>query len=252
MADVLVGFKWVLDEADVRIGDDLSVDFGMASRKINDYDKNAIEAGRRIAEQTGGSVFGVSCGADETRKGFVDALSRGLDAGIWVKTSGSANAAVAARAIAAVARDRDVALVVCSEGSSDDYARQTASRTGALLDWPVATSVLSVEMEGETALVRRRMDGCEQTVRLRLPAVVSVLPEINPAPIPGLKSVLAAKKKPVEELAAADLGIDESTGIAIEGESGYVSERKNVLVEGDSAAEKASKLVEALKREGVL
>ena len=81
---------------------------------------------------------------------------------------------------------------------------------------------------------------------------MSVLPEINPAPIPGLKSVLAAKKKPVEELAAADLGIDESTGIAIEGESGYVSERKNVLVEGDSAAEKASKLVEALKREGVL
>ena len=57
------------DDADVRIGDDLSVDFGMASRKINDYDKNAIEAGRRIAEQTGGSVFGVSCGADETRKG---------------------------------------------------------------------------------------------------------------------------------------------------------------------------------------
>ena len=65
-------------------------------------------------------------------------------------------------------------------------------------------------------------------------------------------SVLAAKKKPVEELTAADLGIGESVGIVIESESGYVSERKNVLVEGDSATEKASKLVEALKREGVL
>lgn len=252
MADVLVGFKWVLDEADVRIGDDLSVDLGTASRKISDYDKNAIEAGRRAAEQMGGCAFGVSCGADETRKGFVDALARGLDSGVWVRTAQPVQAVVAARAIAAVARDREVALVVCSEGSSDDYARQTGPRVAALLGWPAATSVLALEVEGETVLARRRMDGCEQVVGLQLPAVVSVLPEVGPAPIPGLKSVLAAKKKEVEELRAADLGVDESSGIVLEGMVGYANERKNVLIEGDSMDEKASKLVEALKKEGVL
>lgn len=252
MADVLVGFKWVLDEADVRIGDDLSVDLSKASRKVSDYDKNAIEAGRLLAEQLQGNAVGVSCGADETRKAFVDALARGLDAGVWVKTADAASSVVAARALAAVARQRDVALVVCSEGSSDDYARQTGSRVGALLDWPVATSVLAVKVEGDTVLVRRRMEACEQVVRLPLPAVVSVLPEINAAPIPGLKAVLAAKKKTVDELDAASLGVDEATGIAIDDVSGYANDRKNVLIEGDSAADVAAKLLEALKKEGVL
>lgn len=252
MADVLVGFKWVLDEADVRIGDDLSVDLSAAVRKISDYDKNGIEAGRRAAEQLQGSAIGVSCGGDETKKAFVDALARGLDAGVWAKTAETASAAVAARAIAAVARERDVALVVCSEGSSDDYARQTGSRVGALLDWPVATSVLSLQVEGDVAFVRRRMDSCEQVVRLQLPAVVSVLPEINPAPIPGLKAVLAAKKKEVAELDASTLGIDEESGIVLDGMSGYANERKNVLIEGDSVAEKAEALLDALKKEGVL
>lgn len=252
MADVLVGFKWVLDEADVRIGDDLSVDLSAAVRKISDYDKNGIEAGRRAAGQLQGSAIGVSCGGDETKKAFVDALARGLDAGVWVKTAETASAAVAARAIAAVARERDVALVVCSEGSSDDYARQTGSRVGALLDWPVATSVLSLQVEGDVAFVRRRMDSCEQVVRLQLPAVVSVLPEINPAPIPGLKAVLAAKKKEVAELDASTLGIDEESGIVLDGMSGYANERKNVLIEGDSVAEKAEALLDALKKEGVL
>lgn len=252
MADVLVGFKWVLDEADVRIGDDLSVDTTKAARKISDYDKNAIEAGRLAAEQLHGQAVGVSCGAEETRKAFVDALARGLDAGVWVKTAEAASADVAARAIAAVARERDVALVVCSEGSSDDYARQTGSRVGALLDWPVATSVSSLQVEGDTAFVRRRMEGCEQLVRVQLPAVISALPEIGPAPIPGLKAVLAAKKKEVEELEAAALGVDEASGIVLDGMSGYANERKSVLIEGDSVAEKASKLVEALKKEGVL
>lgn len=252
MRDVLVGFKWVLDEADVRIGDDLAVDLSAATRKISDYDKNAIEAGCRAAEQLQGCAIGVSCGAQETKKAFVDALARGLDAGVWVKTAEAASASVAARAIAAVARDRDVALVVCSEGSSDDYARQTGSRVGALLDWPVATSVLSLQVEGDAAFVRRRMDTCEQVVRLQLPAVVSVLPEINPAPIPGLKAVLAAKKKAVDELDAADLDIDEATGIVLDGMSGYANDRKNVLIEGDSVAEVAERLLEALRKEGVL
>ena len=96
------------------------------------------------------------------------------------------------------------------------------------------------------------MDTCEQVVRLQLPAVVSVLPEINPAPIPGLKAVLAAKKKAVDELDAADLDIDEATGIVLDGMSGYANDRKNVLIEGDSVAEVAERLLEALRKEGVL
>lgn len=252
MADVLVGFKWVLDEADVRIGDDRSVDMSKAARKISDYDKNAIEAGRLIAEQVQGSAVGVSCGSDETKKAFVDALARGLDAGVWGKTAATASSTVAARAIAEVARRREVALVVCSEGSSDDYARQTGSRVGALLDWPVATSVLAMQVEGDALVARRRMEGCEQVVRLQLPAVVSVLPEINAAPIPGLKAVLAAKKKPVDEVEAGELGIDEATGVELESVRGYASDRKNVLIEGDSTADVAAKLIDVLKKEGVL
>ena len=109
-----------------------------------------------------------------------------------------------------------------------------------------------MQVEGDALVARRRMEGCEQVVRLQLPAVVSVLPEINAAPIPGLKAVLAAKKKPVDEVEAGELGIDEATGVELESVRGYASDRKNVLIEGDSTADVAAKLIDVLKKEGVL
>ena len=92
MPKVLVCYKWVLDESDIRINPDLSVDFSKAKYKISDYDKHTIEAGSQAAKALGGTCTGISCGGAETRKSFNDALARGMDEGIWVNTAESRTA----------------------------------------------------------------------------------------------------------------------------------------------------------------
>lgn len=255
MTKVLVCYKWVVDEADLKIKPDLSVDFSKVSRKISEYDKNAIEAGCLAAKALSGKVIGVSCGAAETRKSFTDALARGLDEGIWVNTEGAEeiDSLVTSRVLAGVIKNQqDVSLVICAEGSSDSYARQTAPRIGAQLDWPIITSVCHIEIEGDILTATRKMDDCLQIVKTKMPAVIAVLPEVNPAPIPGLKAVMAAKKKPVEEYTVGGMAIDMKSGLEVIETMAYVTNRKNTILSGDSKEEIVADLIGLLRKEGVL
>ena len=158
MSKIVACYKWVLDEADIRINADLSVDFSKAKGKISDYDRNAIEAAVKLAAAVGAKPVGLTFGSSKTRQSLKDALSRGLEEAFWVKAEEAENAdgAVTARALAAgIKAMGDVVLVVCAEGASDTYARQTAPRIGALLDLPVVTSVLRVNIEGNTVTAVR-------------------------------------------------------------------------------------------------
>lgn len=252
MAKVIVCYKWVLDEADVRVNPDLSVDLSRAKYKISDYDKNSIEAGSRAGKVLGAETLGLSCGGPDTRKSFPDALARGLDAGLWINTGDSApDARQTGKLIAAAINTvEDAVLVICSEGSSDEYARQTGPRIGALLDWPVISSVSSFQVEDGAITAERKLEDCIQTVKADLPAVLCVLPEAADAPIPGLRQVMMAKKKPVTEKTAAELGVDCSCG-----ESqlrGYVSQRRKEILKGDTPDQAVAALVEALRKEGVV
>lgn len=254
MAKVLVCYKWVLDEADIRVGSDLSVDLSKAKYKISDYDKNTIEAGCRAAAAMEAGTVGLSCGGAETRKSFGDALARGLDEGVWVNTEGAGLVGVQTGRLlaAAVRKIPEAELVLCSEGSSDDYARQTGPRLGALLDWPVISSVVSFEIADGKVTATRKLEDCMQTVTAALPAVLCVLPEAAPAPIPGLKQVMAAKKKPVAEYSAADCGVDTAAPVDVKAMRGYISERKNVIITGDTKEQAVAALVAALRKEGVV
>lgn len=255
MAKVAVCYKWVFDEADIKIQPDLSPDFSKASRKISDYDKNAIECACQAAKKLDAAAVGISCGGEATKKSFQDALARGLDEGIWVNTEGAEDldSLVTARALAgAIKAQEAVSMVICAEGSSDQYARQVAPRVGALLDWPVITSVCSMQIDGETLAATRKMEDCMQVVKTRLPAVVAVLPEINPAPIPGLKAVMAAKKKPVTEYTVSGMAIDMNAGTEVLETKGYVTNRKNCVLSGDTKEEVVAALVGALRKEGVI
>jgi electron transfer flavoprotein beta subunit len=180
-------------------------------------------------------------------------MSRGLDECCWINAEEAANAdgAVTGRALAsAIKKIGGVSLVICAEGASDTFARQTAPRIGALLDWPVITSVRKIEVSGNAVTALRKLDDCLQTVKVELPAVAAVLPEINEAPIPTLKAVLAAARKPVTEYKAGDLGIDFEPKVKNTGMRGYAMQRKNIMLQG-TAAEKVKELITALKKEGV-
>ena len=255
MSNVIVCYKWVLDEAEIKVNGDLSVDFSKSKAKLNDYDRNGIEAGVQAAKALGGKAYGMTFVGAGGKASIKPALARGLDEGIWVNCEEAAEAdgAVTAKALAkAIAKTEDVGLVVCSEGSSDVYARQTPSKIGAYLDWPVLTSVQKMEVNGNELVAVRRLEDSLQTVKVTLPAVVSVLPEIAKSPIPNLKAIMAAGKKPVKQFAAADLEMDFAPKSEKLETKGYVMNRKKIILKDGDAAEKVQALAAALRKEGVV
>ncbi len=255
MSKIVSCYKWVMDEADIRINSDLSVDMSKAKGKISDYDKNAIEAAVNLAEVTGNKPVGLTFGSSQTKRSFKDALSRGLEEAYWVKAdeAETADGLVTARALAAgVKAIGDVSLVICAEGASDTYARQTASRIGALLDLPVVTSISQISVDGNTMIALRKLDDCLETVKVDLPAVAAILPEAYQPRIPGLKAVMAAGKKPITEYKAEELGINLVAKRKVLEVKAYAQERKNIIVEGDAPKAKVAELVSTLRKEGVL
>lgn len=255
MSNIIACYKWVADEADLKINADLSIDISKAKGKISDYDKNAIEAAVQIASAMGGKAIGLTFGAANAKQSLKDALSRGLEEGFYINDENAKNAdgyATAKAVAAAIKKIEDYSIIICAEGSSDTFARQTAPRIGAILNLPVVTSVTRIEVTGNTLIATRKLDDCLQTVKTELPAVISVLPEINSPSIPGLKAVLAAGKKPMTEFNAAGLGVDLSPKTTVTQFKGYLMQRKNIIFNEGDTADKVNELASALRKEGVL
>ena len=255
MANIVACYKWVIDEADIKVNSDLSVNLHHGKGKISDYDKNAIEAAVNAAAALEGKAVGLTFGNSGAKPSLKDALSRGLEEGYFVNSekSASADGRMTAMALAAaIKKIEDVALVICAEGASDTYARQTAPRLGALLDFPVITSVNNIEIKGNTLIAVRKLDDCMETVKVELPAVIAVLPEINHPPIPGLKAVMNAGKKKVTEFSDADLGVELSSRNQVLDVKAYVMNRKNIIFNDGDVGEQVKSLVTALKKEGVI
>jgi electron transfer flavoprotein beta subunit len=117
------------------------------------------------------------------------------------------------------------------------------------------SSATGFAVDGGVVTISRRLEDCIEVIATDLPAVVCVLPEINKPPIPGLKAVLDAGKKPVREFRLEDLGLSEADlapKTELKDFSAYVMNRKNVIMDADSAAAKVKELVANLKREGVV
>jgi len=254
MGNVIVCYKRVFDEADIRVNADLTVDFSKANRKISIYDLNAIEYGSQAAKALGGKAIGLTFGSGSEVKGTSkDAMSRGLDENIYINadTAKGEDGLVTGEMLAAAAKKaEDPALIVCGEGANDTYARQVPSRIGAMLDWPVVTSVVAVELNEGEAVITRRLENTVEKVRVKLPIVISVLPEIAPAPVPGLRAIMTAGKKPITELYASEIADVESRVTELN-VTGYTMYRKNIKLEG-GIKEQAKSLIAALKKEGVL
>lgn len=256
MTKVVACYKWVLDEADIRIGDDGSVDTSRAKGKISEYDRNAIAEACDIASLfDDGEPVGVTFGTADSKASLKDALSRGLSEVYWVKSELAAGADgwLTSKCLAEAIRCiEDVQVVVCAEGASDTFARQTAPRIAAVLGVPVVTSVMEAAISGEKIIAKRRLDDCIETVEVQLPVVLGILPEIIQAPIPGLKAIMAASKKPVTELSAEDFADGKRSCVKVVETKGSTVDRKCIRIEEDDPAAGAKALVAALLKEGVL
>lgn len=259
MQNIITCYKWVFNEQDIRIDpDSLKLDTSRAKKRLSEYDKNAIEIATQIWEQQGGSLTAISYGAADVKQSLKDALSRGPEKAIWVSDpdADQADAYVTANALAAaVQKAGDYTMIICADTSADLSNQQVPLRVAVLLDIPVITSVIKLEIKEEKVIAIRRVGETTETIVVERPAVYTVLPEIAQPRFPTVKQVLGAGKKPQTELKADELGLEPgklTPKRKIREIKGYVMTRKNIVYKEGTPTEIAAQLVENLTKEGLV
>ena len=225
--------------------------------KIGDLEKNALEAAVVLRDAVGGKVVAL-CLAESNRKAAEDikyALAMGADEAVVIEDPALAapdQAAVAAALAAAVTKIGACDLLLFGEGSTDNYTGQVGARVAELLDLPQIGYARKLEAADGVVRCERSMDDMLETLEAPLPAVVTVVSEINEPRIPGLMQIMKAKSKPMQVWNLADLGVDAPAPVReIVSSLAEEQDRKHILFEG-TAAEQADAFVDALIREGVL
>jgi electron transfer flavoprotein beta subunit len=255
---ILICYKWVLDEQDIKINrENQSLDSSKAKYRISEYDKNAIEEGMKLIEKHGGSLEAITFGTTGVKQSHKDCLSRGPDKvySIGDPLAEKADASVIANVLAAaIKKIGPFDLIICGEGSADAYNQQVAPRISKRLNIPGITFVNKVEVAGDKVRATRKLGDCTEVVSTSGPAVISVMPEINKPRIPSLKQVLAAAKKPVQELLIMDLGLAEheiTPKVIRMSIQGFVMNRKNVIYKETNYVDSVKQLVTNLSKEGI-
>ena len=259
MPKIIVCYKWVVDEQDIRINQETQdLDYSRTKKKISDYDKNAIEIGTQIYERDGGSLVTISYGDGDVKSSLKDALSRGPEEAFWINDANAAQAdsyVTANAVVAAIKKIGDFDMIICADGSSDVGNQQFANRVAALLDVPAITSTAELTVDGTTVTAKRRLGDQFETVSISGPAVYSVLPEVATPRFPSIKQLMGAKKKPQTEFSMADLGLDAAQitpKAAVSAVKGYTMTRKNIVFKDGEVAEQVKQLADALAKEGLL
>jgi electron transfer flavoprotein beta subunit len=211
---VVACYKVVRDEADLVVAADRTVSFGRTAVGVGDYDLNALEAGALVASAAGGEFRVLTVGGPEVvdTKLRKSVMSRGADGGVVVSDPSLSDASVeltSAVLAAALGASGEFDVVVCGEGSSDRYSQQVGAQLAARLGVPYVNGVSRIEAVDGGIVVDRVLEAEVETLQVSLPAVVSVTSDLNTPRIPSMKDILGAGKKPVTELALADLAVAE-------------------------------------------
>lgn len=258
--NVVVCLKQIPDLQQIRIKDRKPLLEG-APLIFGDMDRSALEEAVRIKEKVEGTkVIALAMGKAKLKDGIKEALAIGADEAVLLIDSqlDDSDALGKARALArAIEKIGEYDLILCGEGSTDNYSGQTGPRLAALLDLPQVTYVRELAVEDGKIRAVRNMEESFEVVETDLPALVTVADEINQPRLASLRDILRAGRKPVQEWTAADLGLSEgevgAEGSAIEMVSNLApeQERKQVVFKGD-LDEVSEELINALIKEGVL
>ena len=184
---------------------------------INELDEYAIEEGLRIAEAHGGEVTIFSMGPDKASESIRKALSMGADKAVHLVDDALAgsDALATSAAMAAALQQTGFDLVICGSDSTDARGGVVPAMLAERLGVPQLTLAQAVDIDGGSVSIRRVTDDGYAVVTGSLPAVVSVVEKINEPRYPSFKGIMAAKKKPVQTLSLADIGLAaDAVGLA--------------------------------------
>ncbi|MCG8415867.1 MAG: electron transfer flavoprotein subunit beta/FixA family protein [Pseudomonadales bacterium] len=213
---VLVGIKRVVD-AYVRVrvkSDGTGVDLTNAKMAINPFCEIAVEEAIRMKEAgNADEVIAVSIGPAAAQEQIRTALALGSDRGILVETDEEVQPLAVAKALKAIIEKEQIDLVILGKQSIDSDNNQVGQMLAALCNYPQGTFACKAELQDGKIQVTREIDGGEQTVLLDLPAIVTTDLRLNEPRYASLPNIMKAKKKPIDTLTPADLGVDVSSNI---------------------------------------
>jgi electron transfer flavoprotein beta subunit len=217
-------------------------------------DKNALEEAVRLKDKSGGKIFVVSVGGETLEETIKEALAMGADEALLVtapELDGVESAGAAVLLAGAIKQMEGYDLILLGEGSADNYSGQVGPRLAEILDLPQVTYVRSFEIDGRKVKAVRSLEDVLEEVEVEMPALLSVVSEINEPRIPAVTQILRAGRKPKKILKPADFPTQLAGGRWVDTLSNLapIQERKGILFK--DGLKDLPNLVLALKEEGV-
>jgi electron transfer flavoprotein beta subunit len=230
---ILVAVKRVVDfNVRVRVKPDgTGVDLSNVKMSMNPFDEIAVEEAVKLKEAgKAEEVVAVSIGPGQAQETIRTALAMGADRGILVKAEGTVEPLAVAKLLKAIVEAEAPQLVILGKQAIDDDSNQVGQMLAALLGWPQGTFASKVEPDGESVAVTREVDGGLQTIKLKLPAVVTTDLRLNTPRYASLPNIMKAKKKPLDEKTAADYGVDTAPRLSVVKTSDPPARKGGVMV----------------------
>jgi electron transfer flavoprotein beta subunit len=222
MSRVLVGVKRVIDYAvKIRVKPDKSgVITEGVKHAMNPFDEIAVEEAVKLKEKKIASeIIAVSVGPAQSQEVLRTALAMGVDRGIHVEVSGPEYELLQplhiSKILAKLATEEKVDLIILGKQAIDDDSNQTAQMTAAVLDWPQAVFASKVDKDGDGIVVTREIDGGLETIKCKIPAVISADLRLNTPRYATLPNIMKAKKKPIKKTTPKDVGVDTTPRIEV-------------------------------------
>jgi electron transfer flavoprotein beta subunit len=208
---LLVPVKRVIDyNVKPRVkADGTGVDLANVKMSMNPFDEIAVEEAIRLKEKgVATEIVVVSIGPAKAQETLRTALAMGADRAILVASEEAVEPLAVAKILAKIAQEEQPGMVILGKQAIDDDANQTGQMLAALLGWAQGTFASKVEVEGEAVSVTREVDGGLETLRLKLPAIVTTDLRLNEPRYASLPNIMKAKSKPLAQKTADDYGVD--------------------------------------------
>uniref|UniRef100_UPI003C75F4BD electron transfer flavoprotein subunit beta/FixA family protein n=1 Tax=Roseomonas chloroacetimidivorans TaxID=1766656 RepID=UPI003C75F4BD len=207
---LLVPVKRVVDyNVKVRVKPDgTGVETANVKMSMNPFDEIAVEEAVRLKEKgIATEIVAVSIGPSQAQEQIRTALAMGADRGILVETADTVEPIAVAKLLKAIVEKEGPQVVILGKQAIDDDMNATGQMLAALLGWGQGTFASKVEIADGAANVTREVDGGLETVKLKLPAIVTTDLRLNEPRYASLPNIMKARKKPIETIKPADLGV---------------------------------------------
>ena len=215
---ILVPVKRVVDyNVKVRVkGDQSGVELDNVKMSMNPFDEIAIEEALRIKEKNLASeVIALSIGNTQVQETIRNALAMGADSGIFVNADNNLEPLSIAKILSSIVDKIKPDIIIMGKQAIDDDMNATGQMLSALLGWSLATFASKIEINKSIAKVSREIDEGIEHLEIQLPAIITTDLRLNEPRYASLPNIMKAKKKPIEEIMANDLGVDISQKLEI-------------------------------------